>query len=545
MAELATVAGHTASRASLAAETVNRALLALTWLAARRDGAIDPLFEVAVLYHGGRTGVTSGLGETLSGRWTIGLDALAAQRPETARRALMDPADGESGPEDGVDLPIWARPSAEGEAHVDSALGEARALARRWSRDHPRSFPPVILTIGGGAMAGAGPAGAEILEALAAGRGPALVLHALLDDREGGPVRFPAEPTGDAEARWLFDRASPIPVRATWPGVRRADGPARGARGLLRDADAAEALESLFAPWIGAAPWPFGRGFPFGRKAPARSIARVAWGEETGIGGLAPFIGRARDARFDVRWCLAPKAGNRPRECEDALSWNIAAGRFCVTDGAGEGVFSRAWARTLAMGWGFGGVNNIDNQSLRAGVKSLDAILRERIARSRRNLRDRQGGNLFWFQTDDRVAEFAAFVGLDFAADGHWRALAVGDCCLFIERGVDLRAFPLTAPEDFSGGAYLVPSAIDADAKVMEHVHRLEGRPQAGDRFLLMSDAMACWYLSYPDRRARLREMLTRRDRRGLGALVTRERETRRLRNDDIAMLFIRIQSEN
>jgi hypothetical protein len=537
MEGIAAIGALTASRAALAAESANRALLALLSISARADGTAAPCFDISVLLHGGPEGLRSALEGGLGADRVVGLAALRAQAGRLEwRRRRGSGADG--GSRDRVEFPVWVTPSAFGEAHVDEALEEAGRLARRWSRRHPGRSDPILLTIGGGAMA-------------LAARPPAnlIVIHSLLNDEPGGPVVFPADPAelaGDEDALRLFDLASPVPFAR-----RAASAPlARGARGLLRNADVAEGLERLLSGAVRAPSGGFLAWLGLARRPPSRPVTEILWGDALGGDGapasaqpMSPPIGRAEDARFDVRWVLAPKDGARPRDCEDAVGHNLATGRFCVTDGAGEGVYSRLWARTLANGWRNVGSSDQDDVALREGLKGLDGVLRQRIGRLRQRIQDRQGGRLFWFQSDDRIAEFAAFVGLAFDDDGSWRALAVGDACVFIEQGDGMVSFPLVRPEDFQGGAYLVPSAIDDDAGLVDHVCRADGRRLVGDRFLLMSDAMACWYLSYPGRRSRLRDLLERRDRPGLGALIARERRARRLRNDDIAVLSIRIKS--
>jgi hypothetical protein len=54
-----------------------------------------------------------------------------------------------------------------------------------------------------------------------------------------------------------------------------------------------------------------------------------------------------------------------------------------------------------------------------------------------------------------------------------------------------------------------------------------------------MSDAIACWYLGHPARRARLVRALTDRDAWSLGDLMDGERGSGRLRNDDVAILLV------
>src|SRR5262245_37115816 len=117
-----------------------------------------------------------------------------------------------------------------------------------------------------------------------------------------------------------------------------------------------------------------------------------------------------------------PRAGNTEAEYEDALA--AAAGRFAIADGASESSFAGLWAQLLSEGF----VNR--TQGFRTNGSWL-ATLRERWSAAVDPL------ELPWYAEQKREqGAFATFLGLVIRSGrgggrGWWRAVAVGDGCLF------------------------------------------------------------------------------------------------------------------
>ena len=137
------------------------------------------------------------------------------------------------------------------------------------------------------------------------------------------------------------------------------------------------------------------------------------------------------------------------------------------------------------------------------------------------------------------------FIGLSLHPPGTWDALAVGDSCLFQERPSQFLAFPLAEPEHFLERPFLVPSLIEQDPHLRRHVRQERGVSLPGDCFLLMSDAIACWYLAHGrcerDLGKRLHRLMSDDRRAELEGLVIEERAAKRLRNDDVAIVRIEV----
>lgn len=243
--------------------------------------------------------------------------------------------------------------------------------------------------------------------------------------------------------------------------------------------------------------------------------------------------------QFRVAHLLLPKEGAGEEECEDAVGLNAAAGRFAVADGATEAFDARRWAQTLAEAWAREGTAASDfHQWVAAQGAQLHAAW--------------QGRALPWYVEEKaRAGSFAAFVGLEFETDGgdllRWRATALGDACLIHRRGAQIRAaLPLSDPADFHACPPLVPSVASNHAEIFARVVTGAGRAQAGDTFLLLSDAAACWYLRLAAesaaRQHQFESWLASAERANLVELFGAERRAGRLRDDDCAAVSVTVE---
>src|SRR5215471_15862792 len=167
----------------------------------------------------------------------------------------------------------------------------------------------------------------------------------------------------------------------------------------------------------------------------------------------------------------APKSGNAASEYEDAYAVKPEALRFAVADGASETSFARQWAELLVEGF----VQEAPSAAgLREFVTPLQAVWSERKAAD---------------------GAFSSLLGLSIDGD-RWRAVAVGDTCLFVVRsGKMLRAFPLERAEQFSNRPSLLSSLSRANVGVWDDIATVEGELVEKDRLLLMTDALAHWFL--------------------------------------------------
>ncbi len=214
-----------------------------------------------------------------------------------------------------------------------------------------------------------------------------------------------------------------------------------------------------------------------------------------------------------------PRRGNAADEYEDAFTSDLAAGRFAVADGASESSFAGLWARLLVEGF------------VHPTPGWLAAARQAWAARV-------DGQPLPWYAEAKRDdGAFATFVGL-VIADGRWHAMAVGDACLFHTRGDRLlAAFPLGRSSDFGNRPRLIGSRPPANPANEAHTEG-GGEWEAGDHFLLMTDALAQWFLRRHEANGRPWEELNLEDT-AFAEWVSERRRRGELRNDDVTVMMI------
>jgi hypothetical protein len=232
----------------------------------------------------------------------------------------------------------------------------------------------------------------------------------------------------------------------------------------------------------------------------------------------------------------APKHGNTEQEYEDAWSADPAAGRFAVADGATESSFAGLWAKLLVEG--FVASSHSPNFAEWLGAQ------RDRWTEAVMSL------DLPWFAEMKRdQGAFATFLGLNLRLPtaerpGLWQAEAVGDSCLVrIRNGQHLLAFPLTTAAEFSNRPHLIGSREREAPKSQ----RTSGSLLVGDRILLMTDALAEWFLRTRERRGRPWEMIADvlsadRPQEAFASCIEGLRNGA-LRNDDVTLVAIDITS--
>ena len=234
------------------------------------------------------------------------------------------------------------------------------------------------------------------------------------------------------------------------------------------------------------------------------------------------------------------KGGNAEADYEDASAGDPARGRFAVADGASEASFAGVWAQLL-----------VDHFVADAGKpwRGLDWLepARQQWATAVDSL------PLPWYAEEKReLGAFATFLGLATRAradgsGGIWRALAVGDACLFhIGAGEVERAFPMTQAADFGNQPRLLRSRRPGSPTAEVGHQKAHGRWQPQDRFLLMTDALAQWFLHQleqgGDPLAEINDLLQESspDVSFPHWVETRRRQSL-LRNDDVTLIVVDI----
>ena len=228
-----------------------------------------------------------------------------------------------------------------------------------------------------------------------------------------------------------------------------------------------------------------------------------------------------------------PKRGNAEAEYEDAffpegaVECKHSAFRCAVADGASESAFSGLWAQLLVRSFG-----------------------RRRMRLGRlRELWQRAVGTqpLPWYlEKKVKNGAHAAFMGLRLR-EGRWRALAVGDSCIFHVRVDELLTVgPIDRAEHFNNSPVLISSkSREPFRRHAGHVAMMHGDWEPGDVFYLATDAMAQWLLSEMEAGrppwGPLRDLCADEDETLYSRLVGELRANQGLHNDDTTLLQVEV----
>lgn len=243
--------------------------------------------------------------------------------------------------------------------------------------------------------------------------------------------------------------------------------------------------------------------------------------------------------RVTGRTFWLPKKGNTEEEWEDAacplneFDEETDEFRCAVADGATETSFASVWSAILANGF-------VHKQDLDKSREQWHEEVRQK--------------NLAWY-AEEKLSKgaFAAVIGLSIKNDesgNTFCAEAVGDSCVIHARGTEiLECFPVNNSEHFTNFPALIcsnPDAfVDADMKKLTH----QGKWLDGDRFFLLSDAIACWALRRHGESNNVVEILSGiKTRDDLIALVEKEREEMLngkpiMKNDDVTVISLTVSA--
>jgi hypothetical protein len=276
-----------------------------------------------------------------------------------------------------------------------------------------------------------------------------------------------------------------------------------------------------------------------------------------------------RFAKIQWKAYSVAKLGNSPGENEDAFFPEIeqqsipaqAAFACAVADGATQTSFSRIWAQLLVAA----AVKNFLAE--KASVLAEKAsVLPEGLAKLTASAQTQWRAHIStlslpWYAEEKvRQGAFATLLWLNLQPapsarqtkiSGLWQALAIGDSCLFQIRKKMLRAyFPPLAAADFKNNPLLLSSNPARNQGFWNNTRDLcsAGDWAVGDDFLLMTDALAAWFV-----RGQEKDGLTSPLAQLLAGLSTADRFTHWLqdlrasaliKNDDTTVIWIHIDSQ-
>ncbi len=235
-----------------------------------------------------------------------------------------------------------------------------------------------------------------------------------------------------------------------------------------------------------------------------------------------------------------PKAGNTEEEYEDAcwpqqpVDSNAECFRVAVADGATEASFSALWAQLLVKAYCEGTFD--------------EGLHEEALTELQTQWTQNVGSQALPWYAEQKFLDgaFSSLLGVTFqeatSTDVNngsvlWKAVAVGDSCLFQVREDRLiEAFPLNHSNDFNNRPALISSRQEFNEHLPNSILECKGTLEIDDSLYLMTDALACWFLSASEQGYKpwkIKHWVQ------IKRWVTGLRRTKKIRNDDVTIVQI------
>ncbi len=229
-------------------------------------------------------------------------------------------------------------------------------------------------------------------------------------------------------------------------------------------------------------------------------------------------------------------------DCQDAYAINEEHSRYAVADGATRSFFPKWWAELLVRHF----CEASDIVSVQEDWTAwLAPIQKEWHQRVEERVKAR---NLFYLTNSFNAKKPAAATLVGFEANTTqqtWKAVLIGDSCLFHVSETEFRSEPLQKSGDFTDRPQSIASI---PARYYHQPKFIGGEMQPGDLFILATDALAKWILThreYSDLDAAINKLTQIEDNDQFKSFVAVERKNKNIRlvNDDVALIVIEVES--
>ncbi len=147
-----------------------------------------------------------------------------------------------------VRVPVWLDPVADGATPMSGAMDQAGALIARWVKEHPSSFPPILINISDGAATDGDPlVWTRRLASLSTEDGNVLLFNLNVSALGGDQIFFPGSPDElpDDYARQMFAMSSELPGFMQEMAGMQGHAMKPGARGFVFNADMTSVVNFL------------------------------------------------------------------------------------------------------------------------------------------------------------------------------------------------------------------------------------------------------------------------------------------------------------
>lgn len=241
-----------------------------------------------------------------------------------------------------------------------------------------------------------------------------------------------------------------------------------------------------------------------------------------------------------------PKIGEAESTNQDRFDRSLDGCLIALSDGAGSSLYPGQWAEILVKSFCHGAANPIATirQSEQEWIKPAQEQWRQYYLEKLKSPKRKwwEGGSQL------KACGFATFLGLSLSSNiekGQWQAVAVGDSCLFkLEKKTDnLFVFPIKTAQSFKRTTQCFASLPEYSSFPPQFA---EGDYEAGDIFLLATDALSHWLLSdYEHQGEDWKKWFELKSLPDFTSGVAQLRQQKRLDNDDTTMVAIAIRQED
>lgn len=231
-------------------------------------------------------------------------------------------------------------------------------------------------------------------------------------------------------------------------------------------------------------------------------------------------------------------------DCQDACAENAALGRYAVADGATRSFFPKEWAELLVEHFCHPKeiVLSLTEENWQEWITPIQQEWYKQVEEKV------TAQNLFYLKNSLIMREPAVstFIGLEVdQTKGEWRAMIIGDSCLFHKSNSGFQSYLIKESKDFTNRPDAFASFPIAHPDIPTFI---TGYAEPGDMFVLATDALAKWILCHQET-GQLEEVLAI-----LKAVESdgqfyefvdhaRAQSTIQLVNDDVAYLSIAVES--
>lgn len=251
--------------------------------------------------------------------------------------------------------------------------------------------------------------------------------------------------------------------------------------------------------------------------------------------------------KLTVRHFITSKKEETAADCQDAWNKNEIIGRYAVADGATLSFFPKRWAELLVERFCYpqGTSLSLEEKNWQEWIEPIQQEWLEWVSKTVQADKT--------YMLVDRLSKLesalSTFIGIEFNVDeGEWKALILGDSCLFHQSSSGFKSYLLEKLADFQYRPKSFAS-FQKDNPVGGSPEVKSDKALPGDIFILATDALAKWIVQHKEvGKAKLEEALDQLKQietdEQFNQFVDQARDYKdvRLVNDDVTLMLISVE---